>query len=55
MTCLCPDIDRCSLHSGVQINVSFMTGLCPDVDIDHKILRSGVCVDRTFLHLVRIL
>ena len=23
-----------------------MTSLCPDVDIDLKILRSGVCVDR---------
>ena len=30
MTHLCPviDIDRCSLHSGVQMNVSYMTGLC---------------------------
>ena len=39
MTGLCPDvdIDRCSLHSGVQINVYYMTGLCPDVHIDHKI------------------
>ena len=38
-TDLCPDvdIDRCSLHSGVQINVYYMTGLCPDVHIDHKI------------------
>ena len=25
-----------------------MTGLCPDVDIDRKILQSGVCVDRKF-------
>ena len=32
-----------------------MTGLCPDVDIERKILRSGVCVDRKFLHLERIL
>ena len=32
-----------------------MTGLCPDVDIDRKILRSGVCVDRKLLHPVRIL
>ena len=38
---LCIDVDRCSLHSGVQISVSYMTGLCQDVDIDRKILRSG--------------
>ena len=25
--CLVIDIDRCSLHSGVQMNVSYMTGL----------------------------
>ena len=31
-----------------------MTGLCPDVDIDRKILQ-GVCVDRKFLHPVRTL
>ena len=43
------------LQSGVQINVSYMTSLCPDVDIDRKILRSGVCVDRKFSHPVRIL
>ena len=43
------------LLSGVQINVSYMTSLCPDVDIDLKILRSGVCVDREFSHPVRIL
>ena len=41
MTGLCIDVDRCSLHSGVQISVSYMTGLCQDVDIDRKILRSG--------------
>ena len=41
MTGLCTDVDRCSLHSGVQISVSYMTGLCQDVDIDRKILRSG--------------
>ena len=38
-----------------RINVSYMTSLCPDVDIDRKILRSGVCVDRKFSHPVRIL
>ena len=32
-----------------------MTSLCPDVDIDRKILRSGVRVDREFSHPVRIL
>ena len=32
-----------------------MTSLCPDVDIDLKILRSGDCVDREFSHPVRIL
>ena len=41
MTGLCIDVDRFSLHSGVQISVSYMTGLCQDVDIDRKILRSG--------------
>ena len=41
MTGLCIDVDRCSLHSGVQISVSYMTGLCQDVDIDRNILRSG--------------
>ena len=57
MTVLCSDIDIdcCSLHSGVQINVSYMTGLCPDVDKDRNILRSEVCVDRKFLNLLRIL
>ena len=78
MTHLCPviAIDRCSLHSGVQMNVLhdrsvgflrpgflksgvqmnvyYMTSLCLDVDIDCKILRSGVRVDRKLLHLVRI-
>ena len=43
------------LQTGVQINVSYMTSLCPDVDIDRKILRSGVCVDREFSYPVRIL
>ena len=38
-------------QSGVQINVYYMTSLCPDVGIDRKILRSGVGVDRKFLHL----
>ena len=46
--------DQGFLQSGVQINVSYMTSLCPDVDIDRKILRSGVCVDREFSHPVRI-
>ena len=41
-------------QSGVQINVYYMTSLCPDVDIDRKILLSGVGVDRKFLHLKRI-
>ena len=41
-------------QSGVQINVYYMTSLCPDVDINRKILRSGVGVDRKFLHLKRI-
>ena len=41
-------------QSGVQINAYYMTSLCPDVDIDRKILRSGVGVDRKFLHLKRI-
>ena len=72
MTHLCPviDINRCSLYSGVQMNLSYMTGLClhslvqmnvyymtslcPDVDIDRKILWSGVRVDRKLLHLKRI-
>ena len=36
------------------MNVYYMTSLCPDIDIDRKILRSGVCVDRKLLHLVRI-
>ena len=33
--------DQGFLQSGIQINVSYMTSLCPDVDIDRKILRSG--------------
>ena len=57
MTVLCSDIDidSCSLHSGVQLNVSCITDLCPDVDKDRNILRSEVCVDRKFLNLLRIL
>ena len=47
--------DQGFLQSGIQINVSYMTSLCPDVDIDRKILRSGVCVDREFSRPVRIL
>ena len=43
------------LQLGVQINLSYMTSLCADVDIDRKILRSGVCVDREFSHPVGIL
>ena len=43
------------MQSGVQINVSYITGLCPDADIDRKILRSGICVDCEFLHPVHIL
>ena len=43
------------LRSGVQINVSYITSLCPDVDNNRKILRSEVCVDRKFSHPVRIL
>ena len=46
--------DQGFLQSGVQMNVYYMTSLCPDVDIDRKILRSGVRVDRKLLHLVRI-
>ena len=37
------------------MNVSYMTSLSPDVDIDRKFLRLGVCVDREFSHTVRIL
>ena len=36
------------------MNVYYMTSLCPDVDIDRKILRSGVRVDHKLLHLVRV-
>ena len=46
--------DQWFLQSGVQMNVYYMTSLCPDVDIDRKILRSGVRVDRELLNLVRI-
>ena len=37
------------------MNVSYMTSLSPDVDIDRKFLRLDVCVDREFSHTVRIL
>ena len=47
--------DQGFLQSGVQINVSYLTSLCPDVDNDQKILRSGVCVDGEFSHPARIL
>ena len=47
--------DQGFLQSGVQINVSYLTSLCPDVDNDRKILRSGVCVDGEFSHPARIL
>ena len=46
--------DQWFLQSGVQMNVYYMTILCPDVDIDRKILRSGVRVDHKLLHLVRV-
>ena len=36
------------------MNLYYMTSLCPDVDIDHKILRSGARVDRKLLQLVRV-
>ena len=36
------------------MNVYYMTSLCPDVDIDRNILRSGVRVDCKLLHLVSI-
>ena len=36
------------------MNMYYMTSLCPDVDIYHKTLRSGVRVDRKLLHLVCI-
>ena len=47
--------DQGFLQSGVQINVSYLTSLCPDVDNDRKILRSAVCVDGEFSHPARIL
>ena len=42
MTHLCPviDIDRCSLHLGVQMNMSYITGLWGSYD--QGFLRSGV-------------
>ena len=46
--------DQGFLQSGVQMNLCCMTSLCPDVDIDRKILRSGVRLDRKLLHLVLI-
>ena len=46
--------DQGFLQSGVQMNVYYMTSLCSDVDIDRKIIRSRVRVDRKLLHLVRI-
>ena len=47
MAHLCPviDIDRCSLHSGVQMNVSYMTGLWGSYDqgsYNQWFLQSGV-------------
>ena len=39
----------------LRSEVSYMTSLSPDVDIDRKFLRSGVFVDREFSHTVRIL
>ena len=36
------------------MNVYYMTSLCPDVDIDRKILRSVVRIDRELLNLVLI-
>ena len=46
--------DQGFLQPGVQMNLYYMTSLCPDVDIDRKILRSGVRVDRKLLNLMRI-
>ena len=46
---------RDSYNQGFKINVSYLTSLCPDVDNDRKILRSGVCVDGEFSHPARIL
>ena len=47
MAHLCPviDIDRCSLHSGVQMNVSYMTGLWGSYNqgsYNQGLLQSGV-------------
>ena len=46
MTHLCPviDIDRCSLYSGVQMKVSYMTGLWGSYN--QGFLRSGVLTIR---------
>ena len=46
MTGLWGSYDQGFLQSGVQMNLYYMTSLCPDVDNDRKILRSGVRVDR---------
>ena len=51
MTGLCQDIDidGCSLHSGIQINVSHMIGLCPDVDSDRCSLHSGIQMNVSYM------
>ena len=54
MTGLWGSYNQGFLQSGVQMNMYYMTSLCPDVDIYHKILRSGVRVDCKLLHLVCI-
>ena len=56
MTHLCPviDIDRCSLHSGVQMNASYITGLWGSYDqgsynqwfLQSGVLQSGVLTIR---------
>ena len=48
------DIGAAIVASYRYVKVFYTTGLCPDVDIDHKMLRSGVRVDHKLLHLVRI-
>ena len=37
------------------MNLYYMMSLCPDVDIDRKILLSGVHVNRKILHAYRAL
>ena len=37
------------LQSGACISVSYMTGLCPDVDIDHCSLQSGVQINVCYM------